>query len=152
MDVTQRRVETFQGQQSPQYCSWLFPGLDLQVWATCPADTRRGNLFQCQAGERLTDTLGMSAVTWKTSVWLGLGCVCCSPVGWEWCWFCHWDHTSLGRPWNWVPLWLLSPDTSEDTIILLLFILLRVNFTKNVQAVKINASLPNAVLRFVSPE
>lgn len=44
--VTQRKVGTCQGQQSPQCCSWLFPGLDLQPWVTCPVDTTKGN--QCQ--------------------------------------------------------------------------------------------------------
>lgn len=73
---------------------------------------------QPEAGRQL-DTVQQSlyltvCVTWKTSVWLGLGCVCCSPACWEWCWFCHWDQTSLGRPGNWAPLWLLSPDTSGN--------------------------------------
>lgn len=40
--VTQRRVGTCQGQQSPQCCSWLFPEWDLQPWVTCPADKQRG--------------------------------------------------------------------------------------------------------------
>lgn len=44
--VTQRKVGTCQDQRSPQCCSWLFPGLDLQPWVTCPVDTRKGN--QCQ--------------------------------------------------------------------------------------------------------
>lgn len=141
-DITQRRVGTSQDQQSPRCYSWLFPGWDLQPWVTCPAEThgdgesevrgvQRTRLLSdilhiCvhwSAASRLTNytesssrTVSLS-ITWKTSVWLGLGCVCCSPVCWEWCWFCHWDQTSLGRPWNWAPLWLLSPDTSENTFI-----------------------------------
>lgn len=39
--VTQRRVGTCQGQQSPQCCSWLFPEWDLRPWVTCPADKHR---------------------------------------------------------------------------------------------------------------
>lgn len=50
--------------------------------------------------------------TWNTSDWLGWVCVCCSPLCWLWCWLCHWDQTSDGRPWNWAPLWLPSPATS----------------------------------------
>lgn len=63
MDVTRKRVETSQGQQSPQYCSWLFPGLGLQGWVTCPADTKGcllctcGYLFQYPAAERLIEIL-----------------------------------------------------------------------------------------------
>ncbi len=133
--VTQRRVGTCRGQQSPRCCSWLFPGWDPPPWVTCPAETQRGgvrghghalsNIFYIcihWSAASSWNTLWNTAwvclsmcVTWKTSVWLGLGCVCCSPACWEWCWFCHWDQTSLGRPWNWAPLWLLSPDTSGKT-------------------------------------
>lgn len=116
--VTQRRVGTCRGQQSPRCCSWLFPGWDLQPWVTCPADTQGrgvpGHTSHTCVHWAAANSIRV-CVTWKTSVWLGLGCVCCSPACWEWCWFCHWDQTSLGRPWNWAPLWLLSPDTSGHT-------------------------------------
>lgn len=49
MVITRRRVETSQDQQSPQYCSWLFPGLDLQVWVTCPAGGHRVYLLRTRA-------------------------------------------------------------------------------------------------------
>lgn len=44
-------------------------------------------------------------LTWNTSVWLGCGCECWSPLCWLWCWLCHWDQTSDGLPWNWPLLW-----------------------------------------------
>ncbi len=69
----------------------------------------------CTADRWTVIELCDGALTWKTSVWLDWGWGCGSPPCWLWCWLCHWDQTSDGRPWNCPPLWLLSPDTSAQT-------------------------------------
>lgn len=58
--VTQRRVGTCRGQQSPRCCSWLFPGWDLQPWVACPADTQGKEVPGQWAAE---DTHHMSVYT-----------------------------------------------------------------------------------------
>lgn len=49
-----------------------------------------------------------AAFTWNTSVWPGCWCACCSPPCCPWCWLCHWDQTSEGRPGNCPPACPLS--------------------------------------------
>lgn len=74
--VTQRRVGTCQGQQSPQCCSWLFPEWDLQPWVTCPADTQGGGSEVRHTS--LSDTLHI-CVHWSaaSTLWHTAGvCVC----------------------------------------------------------------------------
>lgn len=70
-----------------------------------PLRTRRGR--SRERGERKQregagtyEKAVLAGFTWNTSVWPGCGCGCWSPLCWPWCWLCHCDQTSDGRPGN----------------------------------------------------
>lgn len=84
-----------------------------------------------------------------------------SDLGWGVCAVLQWAGSDAGSAIGTTPHWDdpgtefhsdCSPRTHLKTYHFTVIYTVRVNFTKNVQAVKINESLPNAVLRFVSPE
>lgn len=67
--ITQRRVGTCRGQRSPQCCSWLFPGWDLQPWVTCPAETKGGRLRGqgCVEDTYLLSDISHNCVHWSAA-------------------------------------------------------------------------------------